>query len=92
MEIGASAAEGGVRLWVHDSGPGIPASDAGRVLERFYRGATVPAHDAAAGSGLGLAIVKSVMDAHAGRVEVGTAPGGGCAASLWFGGGGPAAR
>lgn len=83
--IGASAAEGGVRLWVHDSGPGIPSSDVEHVLERFYRGAAAPAHDAAAGSGLGLAIVKSVMDAHAGRVEIGAAPGGGCAASLWFG-------
>ncbi len=82
----AGAAPPEVRVWVRDSGPGIGAADAPHVVERFYRGSAAPAHDAAAGSGLGLAIVKSVMDAHAGRVEVdGAAPGGGCTVTLCFG-------
>ena len=47
-------------LRVDDSGPGIPATERTRVLDRFYRVAGTEA----AGSGLGLAIVQSIVDAH----------------------------
>jgi signal transduction histidine kinase len=47
-----------VVLQVADSGPGIPAADRERVLERFYRrdGHTVP------GAGLGLSIVRRICE------------------------------
>jgi two-component system OmpR family sensor kinase len=57
----------GAELRVDDSGPGLPADERERVLDRFYR-----AGDAqASGSGLGLAIVKSIADLHGATVSLG---------------------
>ena len=63
---------------VSDSGPGIPASERGRVFERFYRisGADAP------GSGLGLAIVKQVVELHGGRIELDQSSAGGLAVRI----------
>lgn len=66
-------------LSVTDHGPGIPAEDAPRLFEKFYRGRQASAER---GSGLGLAIVKSVADLHGGRVWCDTTPGRGCTFSL----------
>ncbi len=59
--------EGVARLTVSDNGPGIPATDRERVLERFQRlaGADIP------GSGLGLAIVRQVVALHGGTLTLG---------------------
>jgi two-component system OmpR family sensor kinase len=59
-------------LEVIDSGPGMPAEQAKRVFERFYR--ADPARSRG-GTGLGLAIVAGLVEAHGGSVEVDTAPG-----------------
>jgi two-component system, OmpR family, sensor kinase len=59
-------------LEVVDSGPGLPAEQAKRVFERFYR--ADPARSRG-GTGLGLAIVAGLVEAHGGSVEVETAPG-----------------
>lgn len=56
-------------LVVEDAGAGIPAAERARVFEPFER---VEAQDAAAGTGLGLAIVRALVEAHGGRVSVGT--------------------
>lgn len=57
-------------LSVEDSGPGIPAPDRQRVLDRFYRiSGTNPE-----GSGLGLAIVKAIADLHHASVLIDTSP------------------
>lgn len=55
---------------VADQGPGIPATDAPRVFDRFYRGAQrdVP------GSGLGLAIVKRAIERARGTVVLDSSP------------------
>lgn len=61
-------------LTVDDSGPGIPAAERERVLERFVR---LPAQEAQAsttGSGLGLAIVQSVVQLHGATLELADAP------------------
>ena len=57
-------------LAVRDSGPGIPASERGRVFDRFYR---VPAPGATdvSGSGLGLAIVKRIAERHDAHITLG---------------------
>ena len=55
---------------VDDNGPGVPAPDRQRVLERFERGA-------GSGSGLGLAIAQQVAIAHGGSVAIGESPLGG---------------
>jgi signal transduction histidine kinase len=73
LEIGAGPGGGGVRFWVHDSGPGIDPADQPHIFERFYRGRDGHAE----GSGLGLAIVRSIVEAHSGRVWVESEPGSG---------------
>jgi len=62
------------RLEVADEGPGMPAEEAARIFERFYR-ADKARTRAKGGSGLGLSIVAAVAEAHGGRVSVDTAPG-----------------
>jgi len=59
----------GAQLEVADTGVGIDAAELPHIFERFYRGSS--ANEArSSGSGLGLAIVKSIVDMHAGRINV----------------------
>lgn len=59
----------GAQLEVTDTGVGIDAAELPHIFERFYRGSS--ANEArGSGSGLGLAIVKSIVDMHAGRINV----------------------
>src|SRR5262249_12545837 len=60
----------GALLRIEDSGPGIPAEERVRVLDRFYR----VAGTAGSGSGLGLAIVKAVADMHGARIHIDASP------------------
>ncbi|MFF2514433.1 sensor histidine kinase [Streptomyces sp. NPDC058086] len=62
---------------VADRGPGLPAQEAERVFERFYRVDPSRSRDRG-GSGLGLAIASAIAQGHSGRVELDTAPGEGC--------------
>jgi two-component system sensor histidine kinase TctE len=72
---------GGAFLEVEDDGPGIPAAERERVLERFYR---LPG-TVGTGSGLGLAIVREIALAHGARMEIGDGQGGrGCCVRLIF--------
>ncbi|HUX63066.1 sensor histidine kinase [Sulfuricella sp.] len=57
-------------LEVEDNGPGIPASDADAVFERFYRIKGSPGD----GCGLGLAIVREIARTHNATVEPKTPP------------------
>jgi signal transduction histidine kinase len=59
--------EGFVRVIVADDGPGVPASQAGRVQERFVR--LDPARGVG-GSGLGLAIVAACAKLHGGALKL----------------------
>ncbi|MDC8804549.1 ATP-binding protein [Halomonas pacifica] len=58
-------------LRVDDSGPGIPAEERERVLERFHRAGP------GAGAGLGLSIVERLLARHGGRLLLREAPEGG---------------
>jgi two-component system OmpR family sensor kinase len=60
-------------LEVADDGPGMSASDAEHVFDRFFRADTGRSR-AAGGSGLGLSIVASIVAAHHGDVSVETEP------------------
>lgn len=53
-------------LEVRDSGPGIPAEERERVLQRFYR----IAGSAAEGSGLGLSIVQRIAELHGAQLDL----------------------
>ena len=63
-----------MRLWVEDSGPGIPAEEHGKIFERFYRRGSELRRETQ-GIGIGLTIVKHIVEAHGGRVTVRSAPG-----------------
>jgi signal transduction histidine kinase len=68
IAIGTAVRGDEVRLWVRDTGSGIPVSDQARIFGRFTRGKG--AHRRYRGSGLGLAIVQAIAEAHGGRVEL----------------------
>jgi two-component system OmpR family sensor kinase len=63
-----------VRLWVRDTGAGVPPEEADRIFDRFARGSTT---GGAPGSGLGLAIVRAIAQGHGGDVAVERSDGGG---------------
>jgi two-component system OmpR family sensor kinase len=75
VAIGSAVSGGEVHLSVRDSGPGVPAEDQAKVFERFVRGRS--GRQRAEGSGLGLSIVSAIAQAHGGRVQLETPPGGG---------------
>jgi len=54
---------------VSDNGPGIPATDAPRVFERFYT-VNKARNRNLGGTGLGLAIVKHIILAHKGEIRL----------------------
>ncbi|AYB54320.1 ATP-binding protein [Ralstonia solanacearum] len=72
--------DGGVQLVVEDNGPGIPAAERERVLDRFYRSAQAPT----GGSGLGLAIVREIAQAHDATLALEARDGGGLRVVLRF--------
>ncbi|CAH1385761.1 ATP-binding protein [Candidatus Nitrotoga sp. M5] len=53
-------------LSVNDNGPGIPATELTKVLERFYR----PLGTSASGSGLGLPIVHRIAEVHGATLQI----------------------
>ncbi len=72
VEVQAFAADGLVRVSVHDPGPGIPREHQERIFEKFGRleipGSSKP------GTGLGLFIARSIAEAHGGTLEVSPLP------------------
>jgi signal transduction histidine kinase len=71
--VGVERREGEVRLSVHDTGPGIPAKDLGRIFDRFWQARQT----AQLGSGLGLFIARGIVLAHGGTIWAESAPGAG---------------
>ncbi len=67
IAIGSQYADGVLRLWVRDTGPGIPAEVRDHVFERFARGPVAASDE---GFGLGLSIVRAIAAAHGGSVQI----------------------
>ncbi|WP_029083087.1 ATP-binding protein [Bradyrhizobium sp. th.b2] len=61
ISIDAVPSEGGVRVGVQDTGPGLNPESLSRLFEPFYT--TKPE-----GMGMGLSICRSIIEAHAGRL------------------------
>jgi two-component system sensor histidine kinase KdpD len=74
IEISARAEPPGVLVEIADRGPGIPAEDASRVFEKFFR---LPREGRSGGAGLGLAICRGVVEAHGGKIWAENRPEGG---------------
>jgi len=65
--VGAGREGGRITLSVADHGPGIPAADRGRVVERFVR---LEQSRSAPGSGLGLSLASAVARLHGGELKL----------------------
>ncbi|MBN3799358.1 ATP-binding protein, partial [Burkholderia sp. Ac-20392] len=66
VRVRAEPAAQRVHLEVEDTGPGIPAAERERVVERFYR---ILGREGD-GSGLGLAIVREIATQHGGTLTL----------------------
>jgi len=76
-------ADGGARLAVRDSGPGIAPEHLPRLTERFYRIDRSRSRDSG-GTGLGLAIVKHVVQRHGAELQIASVPGQGSEFAVVF--------
>ncbi len=77
VQVRATTRNGHTRIEVADQGSGIPAEDAERVFERFYRsdrGRTVDE----GGAGLGLAIARWIVELHGGTIRADQSTAQGC--------------
>lgn len=69
ISLGARQRGATVRLWVHDTGPGVDPALASTVFDRWSRGASSRERHPE-GAGIGLSIVAAIARAHGGDVEV----------------------
>ncbi len=76
IDVNLSTEDSIAKLSVADHGPGLPAEDADRIFEPFYRADPSRSRDSG-GAGLGLSIVSAVVTAHGGHVKVRETEGGG---------------
>lgn len=72
--VRASRSASTVEISVSDRGIGIAAADQARIFDPFYRAPGVVAAQIQ-GAGLGLSLVKRIVEAHAGRITLKSAPG-----------------
>lgn len=75
ISLGSALRNNQVRLWVRDTGEGIPVNDQKRIFQRFARGSINRRRSS--GAGLGLSIVQAIAEAHSGWVELFSRPNGG---------------
>lgn len=68
IEVSLKASGEQCEVCVFDRGPGIPAAEAERIFEAFYR---PPSHDEGrhGGVGLGLFLVRQIAEAHGGKAK-----------------------
>ncbi|MEG0518017.1 MAG: HAMP domain-containing sensor histidine kinase, partial [Bacteroidales bacterium] len=79
IKIGYQYTDGGIKVFVTDTGIGIAAEKIDKVFERFEK-----LDDFAQGSGLGMAICKAIMDACNGQIGLESELGKGSTFWAWF--------
>jgi two-component system, OmpR family, sensor kinase len=80
ISLGSAMSNGEARLWVADSGPGIPPQERDVIFRRFHRAGD--GRRRSDGAGLGLSIVRAIAEAHGGRIELDTREGAGSTFTL----------
>jgi signal transduction histidine kinase len=83
LAVTARADGNRVAVDIADDGIGIPAGEAERIFEKFYRIGRSETQGSR-GSGVGLALVKHIAEAHGGRVSVESRPGEGSRFTLYL--------
>lgn len=83
VTLGASRDGDTVRLWVEDSGRGVPAEEQARAFDRFE------SRGPQSGAGLGLSLVKSFVELHGGWVRLASEEGKGTTVSCHLPAAGP---
>jgi signal transduction histidine kinase len=76
IELALRRRAGRIELTVADQGPGIPAGEAPRIFEAFYRGSAGQASETT-GSGLGLSVARRIVEAFGGTLDLAPEPGAG---------------
>lgn len=79
IKIGYQYTEGGIKVYVTDTGIGIAADKINKVFERFEK-----LDDFAQGTGLGMAICKAIMEACNGKIGLESELGKGSTFWAWF--------
>lgn len=69
VEISCERANGGVKIFVSDTGIGISEDDLQHIFNRFYRGKNAFEINPS-GTGLGLSLTKSIIEILSGKIEV----------------------
>jgi len=77
VKLSARGETGKLTLVVEDDGPGIPAREIERILQRGAR-----ADQSTPGQGIGLAVVASIVQAYDGEIGIGASPLGGAAITI----------
>jgi len=74
IKIGAQQSTNAVRLWVQDSGPGIPEENRQNIFDKYTR---LHGKGGGKGYGLGLAYCRLAVEGHGGNIWAENTPGGG---------------
>jgi len=69
VAVRAAPENGGLRVAVHDQGPGIPAAEHSKLFQPFGK-TSVRSTAGESSTGLGLAIVRKIVEGHGGRIWV----------------------
>jgi len=83
VEVAALEADGGLSIRVRDTGIGMKAEDIPKAFEPFRQidNRFIRKYQ---GTGLGLSLVKAMVEAHAGTIDVQSAPGSGTTVTIRF--------
>jgi signal transduction histidine kinase len=70
ITVETRAEEGGVSIWIHDTGIGIADTDIPRVVKAFERVETASVGRRRSGTGLGLAVSTALVEMHGGKLVI----------------------
>jgi two-component system OmpR family sensor kinase len=74
VTVSAASLADGVRVTVHDDGPGLPPALVAEAFDRFTRGDSSRTRSSG-GAGLGLSLVSAIAAAHGGAATLSSNPG-----------------